>query len=162
MERSTSSKKVKLTPREWDIIELILTGAMDQAIADKLAISPKAVKTRVKGIDKKIRGAYQEEEHKEGGESSTGKEQQSGSTPPKERALRFTSDEAFLKAVRQLWRKQPFELGGVGRSLIVPDNVANDLLTNFTEEDVKEIELVNLADLPEKEALRRYAARFKK
>jgi hypothetical protein len=40
--------------------------------------------------------------------------------------------------------------------------VANDLLGNFTGEEVKEIELVNLADLPEQEALRRYAARFKK
>jgi hypothetical protein len=100
-------------------------------------------------------------EEKEGGELSTGKEQQSGSTPPKERALRFANDEAFLKAVTHLWRKQPFELGG-WHCLIVSDSVANDLLGNFNQEEVKEIELVNLADLPEKEALRRYAARFKK
>jgi hypothetical protein len=108
-------------------------------------------------------GAQQQEErHKEGGDLYTNKEQQSGNITPKERALRFASDEAFLKAVTRLWRKQPFELGGMGRSLIVPDNVAKDLFNNFTEEEVKEIELVDLADLPEEEALRRYTARFKK
>jgi Bacterial regulatory proteins, luxR family len=160
MEESTSRKKTRLTPREREVIDLFLKGGVDQAIAEKLDISPKTVHTTINRIHSKIRKVYQEDEER-GGDLPTGKEQQGGSIPPKERALRFANDEAFLKGVTHLWRKQPFELGG-WHCLIVPDNVANDLLANFTGEEVKEIELVNLADLPEQEALRRYAARFKK
>lgn len=85
----------------------------------------------------------------------------SGNIPQKERALRFANDEALLKGVQHRRRKQPFELGS-WHCLIVPHDVGEDLLNRFTAEEVREIQLVDLADLPEQEALRRYTERFGK
>jgi len=79
----------------------------------------------------------------------------------KERALRFANDEALTKAVQRLWRKQPFELGG-WHCLIVPHDVAEDLLNRFTEEEVKEIEFVDLADAPREVVLQVHANKFGK
>ena len=79
--------------------------------------------------------------------------------PEKERALRFADDAAFTKAVTHLWRQQPFELGG-WHCLIVGNNVAKDLLYRFSGEEVKEIELVDLADAPKEVVLEVHAKKW--
>lgn len=86
---------------------------------------------------------------------------ETSNVPKKERALRFANDEALLKAVQHLWRKQPFELGG-WRCIIAPHDVAEDLLNRFTGEEVREIEFVDLADAPREVVLQVHAKRFGK
>lgn len=77
-----------------------------------------------------------------------------------ERALLFTTDRSFAEATRYLWNNKPFELAG-WHCLIVPHDVASDLLKRFRKE-VKEIELVDVDELPEKEALKVHLQRFEK
>jgi len=43
-----------LTPREMEILAMVAAGAKNEAIADKLCISPHTVKTHVYNIFKKI------------------------------------------------------------------------------------------------------------
>ena len=45
---------VKLTPREREIIEAILSAASNRAIADRLGISEQSVKNRLTGLYKKL------------------------------------------------------------------------------------------------------------
>lgn len=76
----------------------------------------------------------------------------------KERAIRFATKDAFEEAVRYLWRKKPFELGG-WECLIVSTEVADELLEKFQGE-AREIQFVDLVNLPKEEVLRVHRARF--
>lgn len=97
------------------------------------------------------------------GDSKTSKENAGvvSTIPQKERALRFRNDTALTKAVQHLWRKQPFEIGG-WRCLIVPHDVAEDLLTHFSEEEVREIEFQDLAHATRNVVLQVHANKFGK
>lgn len=78
----------------------------------------------------------------------------------RERAIRFTTKEAFANAVRQLWRIKPFDLAGYD-CLIVPSEVADEILEQFQGE-VEEVTFVDLADLPLKEAVEAHVKRFER
>lgn len=82
---------------------------------------------------------------------------QNEATSQKERVVRFSSREAFGEAVHYLWDRQPFELPG-WRCVIGNNDVVDDLLKRF--QDVKEIELVDLENLPPEEAARTWNKRF--
>ena len=45
---------VKITPREREIIDAILTAASNRVIADRLGISEQSVKNRLTGLYKKL------------------------------------------------------------------------------------------------------------
>ena len=50
LERSTSSTLGRLTPREREILQLLAEGLGDQAIADRLYVSPKTIRNQMVGI----------------------------------------------------------------------------------------------------------------
>ena len=80
-----------------------------------------------------------------------------------ERALCFTTDELFADAIRYLWRSQPFQPAGFKNSIIVPHEVAEDLLKRYKEpEEVEEATFIDISDLPHDEAVQAHMDRFRR